>query len=88
VVAGEPGRRVAERRADEPAAVETPVPAACDEARAFQHPQMRRDRGKRDAMGGSQFGHRGLASGEPRQDRPARRIGQGRKRLIESLMSH
>src|SRR5687768_18252739 len=51
--------------------------SARDQAGALQHLEVLGDRRAADVEGLGQLVHRGLAERQPRQDRPARRVGEG-----------
>src|SRR5580704_49001 len=59
--------------------------AARDQAGTLEHLQMLRDRRQADLERFGQFGNRRLARGEPRQDRPPRRIGERRQGRAERI---
>src|SRR5262245_21976292 len=58
---------------------------AQDQAGALQHLEMLGDGGKAHVEGFGEFRHRGFAGRKPRQNGPARRIGQGREGGAEAI---
>src|SRR5438445_445911 len=82
-VAGDPGDGLLERRRLEAAAALASLSLAGDEPGALEDSQVPRDRRQGDLERPRELSHRGLTRGEPGQDRPARRIGQGRESRIE-----
>ncbi len=62
--------------------------AARDEARALQHLEMLGDGREAHVEGFRQLGHRGFARREPRQDGPARGVGEGCEGGAETIHRH
>src|SRR5262245_38979808 len=61
---------------------------AQDQAGALQHLEMLGDGGKTHVEGLGELRHRGFAGRKPRQNGPARRVGQGRKGGAEAIRRH
>jgi hypothetical protein len=59
------------------------IASAVDESGTFQHLQMAGDSGQADLKRLRKLEHGGFAAGQPRDDGPSRRIGQGGKRGIQ-----
>jgi hypothetical protein len=72
-----------ERPGDEPAPVDASVARSGEQAGAFQHLQVPRDRRQRDAKRRGQSGDRRGPLGEAYQDRPPRRVGERREDGVE-----
>jgi hypothetical protein len=84
-VALEPFVRGFERLGLEPAGAALRVAPARDEASALENLDVLGDRGlaHRERLG--ELGHGGLAGGEPRKDRPPRRIGERDEGGVEAV---
>jgi len=54
-----------------------------EKAGALQDPEVLGDGRKRHLEGAREVRHRGVREGEPRQDRPARRVGEGGKSAVQ-----
>jgi hypothetical protein len=62
--------------------------ATRDESRALEHPQVLGDSGHAHVEGFGQFGDRAFAGQEPREDGPARRVGESGERHAEVVGRH
>src|SRR6516165_324860 len=62
--------------------------AACDQAGALKHLQVLRDRRKSHGERLGEFGHRGFAQGEPRQNGPASRVGERGEDGVQRQLNH
>ena len=63
----------------------TPL-AASDQIGPFQNTDVLGNGVQRNRKGCGDIGNPRLASGQPRQDRPARGIGEGHQRVVESTI--
>ena len=79
----DPGRGLAHRPSDEPAAPHAPVAAPADEPGALEHPQMLGNRGQAHGEWPRQFSDGRFAGGEARDDRAAGRVGERGERGVE-----
>ena len=77
-----------ERRRLEAARPPLPLLSPRNEASGFQHLEMLGDGRLTHLVWRSQLFDRDLAAGEPREDRPACRIGQGEERDAEGIGRH
>src|SRR5438105_9932286 len=72
----------------EPGRAPLGVPSPRDESRALEDLEVLRDRRERHVEGLRQLRDRSLARGQPREDRPPGRIGDGRERRAEPVGRH
>ena len=77
-----------ERRRLDPARPPLRLAPARDQAGALEHPQVLRDGRHAHVERLGELGDRALARGQPRQDRPAGRVGEGGKRGAELIDWH
>ena len=85
-VAGDPLGRVFQGVDGETAAMNPAVPLAREQPGALEHSEMLRDCGERDAERPGQLCHRGYPARQPRQDRPAGGVRQGRKGRVQGSL--
>jgi hypothetical protein len=79
----DPPNGVVHRARAQPAAVDPPFLLAVEQAGAFEHAQMPRDRRRGDVERGRQVSDGSLATGETLEDTAADRIGQRGKDGVE-----
>src|SRR5271166_5421734 len=84
----QPVGRTLERARFQPAWAPLCLTAAGDQAGVLQHLEVLGDRGEAHVERFGQFGDRGLAGGQPCQDRPARRVREGRECATEAIRRH
>src|SRR5437899_9571950 len=84
----DPRRGLVEALGTESRGPELRRPVACDQAGAFEHLQVARDRGQADAERLGQLRHGGLSLGQPGQDGPAGGIGECREGCAELVGRH
>src|SRR3954466_1187 len=64
------------------------LPTLLDEAGAFQHPQVLRDRGLAHVERFGEVLHRCVTRSETGEDRPTGRVGEGGERRAEGVLRH
>ena len=82
-VACDPEGGIFHRPPNETAPVDPAVSLPGQKPGALENAEVLRDGGERHGEGLGQLRHGGLAARQPREDRPAGRVRQGRKRRVE-----